>query len=460
MNTGEFKMTNAPDPSLPIGLFLVIILVLLIFNGFFAAIKVSISTVNRNKIKHLALEGNNKARSLMKILDQPDKVLASIQTLITMTGFIASALTAIGIANNLGKYFMGNNIMFSWELAVLISTFLLVYINIVFSELYPKRLAVNYAEEIALNLSKPILLLAKLVAPFNWLLLKSVNCLLRMTRQRVEAGEEEFSEDDVKSMLDVGQETGVLNEQGKRMINCIFAFDDKVAYEIMTPRTDVFYIDINDPSEEYLEELMELRYSRIPVYDDDSDNIIGIINIKDYLIKARELGFENVDLREILRKPYFVPETKNLETLFFDLQTSKQHIAILIDEYGGFSGIVTMEDLIEEIVGDIDDEYDQIQKEIEKIDESTYRVSGFMALDDLNEELHISLHSDNSETIGGLIIDILGEIPNDDDHEERIIEYNNCIFTIESIKERRIETIKLHITSKEEEEIKQESIFD
>lgn len=459
MNTGEFKMTNTPDPSLPIGLFLIIIMILLLFNAFFAAIKVTISTVNRNKIKHLAQEGNSKAVSLLEILDQPDKVRTSIQTLITMAGFIASAFTAVGIANNLGNYFLKNNVMFGSELAVLISTLILIYINIVFCELYPKRLAVNHAEGIALNLSKPILFLTKLVSPFNWLLLKSVNCLLRITRQKVEVDEEEFSEDDVRSMLEVGQETGVLNEQGKRMINSIFAFDDKLAYEIMTPRTDVFYIDVNDPSEEYLEELMELRYSRIPVYDDDSDNIIGIINIKDYLIKARELGFENVDLREILRKPYFVPETKNLETLFFDLQTSKQHIAILIDEYGGFSGIVTMEDLIEEIVGEIDDEYDQIQKEIEIIDDNTYRISGFMSLNDLNEELHISLHSDNSETIGGLIIDILGEIPDDDDHVERIIEYNNCIFTIESIKERRIETIRLHIISKEEE-IKQESILD
>ena len=459
MNTGEFEMTNTPDPSLPIGWFLIIIIILLVFNAFFAAIKVSISTLNRNKIKHLAQEGNSKAVYLLKILDKPDKVLSSLQTLITMAGFIASAFTAVGIANKLGDFLIEKNIMFGSELAVFISALILIYINIVFCELYPKRLAVNHAEGIALNLSKPVLFLTKLVSPFNWLLLKSVNFLLRMTRQKVEVDEEEFSEDDVRSMLDVGQETGVLNEQGKRMINSIFAFDDKLAYEIMTPRTDVFYIDINDPSEEYLEELMELRYSRIPVYDDDSDNIIGIINIKDYLIKARELGFENVDLREILRKPYFVPETKNLETLFFDLQTSKQHIAILIDEYGGFSGIVTMEDLIEEIVGEIDDEYDQIQKEIEKIDDNTFRISGFMSLDDLNEELHISLHSDNSETVGGLIIDILGEIPDDDDHVERIIEYNNCIFTIESIKERRIETIRLHIISKEEE-IKQESILD
>src|SRR5665647_2539137 len=167
MNTGEFKMTNTPDPSLPIGLFLIIIMILLLFNAFFAAIKVSISSVNRKKIKNLAQEGNSKAVSLLKILDQPDKVRTSIQTLITMAGFIASALTAIGIANNLGNYFLKNNVMFGSELAVLISAFILIYINIVFCELYPKRLAVNHAEGIALNLSKPILLLTKLVSPFN-----------------------------------------------------------------------------------------------------------------------------------------------------------------------------------------------------------------------------------------------------------------------------------------------------
>jgi putative hemolysin len=276
------------------------------------------------------------------------------------------------------------------------------------------------------------------VAPFNWILNKSVNLLLRITRQKVGAYEEEFSEEDVKSMLEVGQETGVLNEQGKRMINSIFAFDDKLAYEVMTPRTDVFYIDINDPAE-------ELRYSRIPVYDDDTDNIIGIVNIKDYLIKAREMGFENVDLRQILRKPYFVPETKNLETLFFDLQSSKQQIAILIDEYGGFSGIVTMKDLIEEVMGEIDDEYDEVENEIEKLDENTYRINGFVSLNDLNEELNLDLASENNETIGGFIIDILGEIPDDGDKELGIIEYGNVIFTIESVKERRIETIKLQI---------------
>lgn len=254
------------------------------------------------------------------------------------------------------------------------------------------------------------------------------------------------------SMLEVGQESGVLKEEGKKMINSIFEFDDKLAEEIMTPRTDVFSIDINDPMEEYIDKLMELRYSRIPVYDDDSDKIIGILNIKDYLIKAREAGFDNVDIATIIRKPYFVPETKNVDSLFFELQKMRQQIAILIDEYGGFSGIVTMEDIVEEVMGDIDDEYDEQEPEIEKIDEKTYLIDGAMDLDDINEELDIKLESENSETIGGLIIDILGEIPDEDEKEARIVEVENYVFKIESVKDRRIQKVKLYIMPKKEEQ--------
>ena len=242
------------------------------------------------------------------------------------------------------------------------------------------------------------------------------------------------------------------------MINAIFDFDDKLAYEIMTPRTDVFLIDINDEADEYLDELMELRYSRIPVYEDDLDNIIGILHIKDYFIKARESGYENVDLRSILRKPYFVPETKNIDSLFFDLQKSKNNIAILIDEYGGFSGIVTTEDIIEEIVGEIEDEFDEEEPEIEQIDENTYLLSGFAYLDDINEEIGTDLESDNSETIGGFLIDILGEIPDEDEAQQRIVEYENYVFKILSVKERRIEKVELFILPQEkEEEIEEEA---
>ena len=214
-------------------------------------------------------------------------------------------------------------------------------------------------------------------------------------------------------------------------------------------------IDLSDPQEEYMEELMKLRYSRIPVCQDEADNIIGILHIKDYLIKARTVGFENVPIKSILRKPYFVPETKNIDSLFFELQKEKQHIAILIDEYGGFSGIVTMEDIIEEVMGEIDDEYDKAEKSIYKASDNTYYVNGKVSLSDLAEESQISLQSETSETVGGFIIDLLGEIPGPDD-DGREIDFENYKFTILSIKDRRIEKVKIEIVPTDPVEEKDE----
>lgn len=258
-------------------------------------------------------------------------------------------------------------------------------------------------------------------------------------------------EEEVMSILEAGQESGVLKEEGKKMINSIFALDDKLAYEIMTPRTDVFVIDIEDPPEEYVDDLMKLRYSRIPVCQGETDNIIGILNIKDYLIQAWEKGFEAVDIASILRTPYFVPETKNIDALLFELQKMKQQIAILIDEYGGFSGIVTMEDIIEQVVGDIDDEYDEEEEIIDKVDDYIYLVDGDVSLEDLDEELGIDLTSETSETIGGFLIDMLGEIPDAND-VGRIITFENYQFKIMAIQDRRIERVKIYILDPAEQE--------
>ncbi|MBP3628450.1 MAG: HlyC/CorC family transporter, partial [Anaerotignum sp.] len=329
-------------------------------------------------------------------------------------------------------------------IAVVAVTILLSYVTLVLGELYPKRIAMQHPEKIAMLVVRPINVIAVITKPFVWFLSVSVNILLRLTRQKVDVENEEFSEDEVKSMLEAGERGGVLKEEGRKMINSIFEFDDKLAYEIMTARTDVFSIDINDPTSEYIDELMELRYSRIPVYDDDNDNIIGILNIKDYLINARETGFDNVDISNILRKAYFVPETKNIDSLFFEMQKMKQHIAILIDEYGGFAGIVTMEDIIEEVMGEIDDEYDEETVEIEKIDDNTYRLEGYAELDHINEELGTRFDSEDSETIGGFLVDIMGEIP-EENEQDRTVEFENYVFKIESVKERRIESVKMYI---------------
>lgn len=318
---------------------------------------------------------------------------------------------------------------------------------VVFGQYFPHKIGLQHDEAIAEKTMWLTNGAATVLSPVTKLLMLVTNLFLKLFRQETHVEDEAFSEEEVMSMLEAGQESGVIKEEGKKMINSIFAFDDKLAYEVMTPRTDVFMIDVDDPMEEYFDDMMTLRYSRIPVCKGEIDNIIGVLNIKDYLIKARETSYEEVDIPSILRKAYFVPDTKNIDSLLFELQKSKQQIAILIDEYGGFSGIVTMEDIIEEVVGDIDDEYDEEGEIIDKIDDNVYLVDGDVDLDDLDEELGIDLSSDSSETIGGFIIDILGEIPDEND-AGRIIELENYRFKIMSVGERRIERVKLYILDK------------
>lgn len=433
---------------------LILLAVLILINAYFAAAEMAIVSVNKNRIRTLAHEGNKKAKALNDLIDEPNKFLSAIQVIITLAGFLTSAEAAVSFSDDVGRWITGFGVPYGQEIAVIVVTLVLSFFTLVFGELFPKRLAMLHADGIAMAVVKPILLISKIFKPAVWLLSLSVTILLKLCRQRTDVTNVEYSEDDIVSMLEAGQESGELKEEGKKMITGIFAFDDMLAYEVMTPRTDVFSIDINAPTEEYIDELMELRYSRIPVYEDDSDDIIGILYIKDYLIKAREAGFDNVDIRSILRKPYFVPETKNIDSLFFELQTTKQHIAILIDEYGGFSGIVTMEDIIEEVMGDIDDEYDEEEPEIQKVAEDTYIMDGSMDLDDIDEELDINLESDNSETIGGFIIDILGEIPDENDVGKEVV-FENFKFRIDSIRDRRIEQITMTIMP--EEVIKEEN---
>ncbi|HQC82994.1 MAG TPA: hemolysin family protein, partial [Bacillota bacterium] len=408
-------MDSSPDPSMSVGFQLFILALLILINAYFASAEMAIVSVNRNKVKILAQEGDNKAKLILDFLEQPNRFLSTIQVAITLAGFLASAFAATGMADDVAALLSRLQIIpYTRQVAVVLVTVVLSYFSLVLGELYPKRMALQHSLKIARFTVGSIIFISKLTAPFVWLLSISVTLLLKLTKQQITSEQDGFSEDEVMSMVEVGQETGFLKEEGAKMINSIFAFDDKLAYEVMTPRTDVFAINIDDPQEKYINELMELRYSRIPVYEGDSDNIIGILNIKDYLIAAWSGGFENVNIREILRKPYFVPESKNIDELFRDLQSSKQHIAILIDEYGGFSGIVTMEDLVEEIVGDIDDEFDEAEEELTQLDENTYLLDGLISLDDLNEDLGLNLVSENSETLGGYLIEKLGKIPEDD----------------------------------------------
>lgn len=401
------------------------------------------------------------------MLSDPDSLplrISIIIILIIIHGIFTAINTALGTSSKITEKYQATNRLIMILCVIIGSwlTFFNIYLTIgffaglmVFGQYFPHKFALQHSESVAeksIGLMNMIsLICTPLVVPLMFL----TNIFLTIFRQETKVEEEIFSEEEVMSMLEAGKESGVLKEEGTKMINSIFEFDDMLAYEAMTPRTDVFMIDIEDPIDEYFDDLMTLRHSRIPVYKDDRDNIIGIMHIKDYLIKARETSYEEVDIESILRKAYFVPDTKNIDTLFFELQKTKQQIAILIDEYGGFSGIVTMEDIIEQVMGSIDDEYDEEEEIIDKINDSIYLVDGDVDLDDLNEATGINLESDNSETIGGFIIDILGEIPDEKD-EGREVEFENFRFKIMSIGERRIERVKIYILDKHEEENKDE----
>lgn len=411
-------------------LFLFTIVVLVILNGLVVLTNTALNNVSASKMNQMACEEEDRcAQRVEAVLEKPFRFKCANQLMkylfLTISLYLVIAL----------PYHDG------------LSLLVFLILTLAFSEYLPRKIAISHSEGVALRFAPLQRMISTVLMPLVFLVTLLTDLVLKICRQETKIEIKRYSEDQVMSILEAGQQSGEIKEEGKKMISGIFAFDDELAYEIMTPRTDVFLIDINDPEEEYLDELMEMRYSRIPVCEDETDNIIGILNIKDYLIQAREQGFDKVDIRSILRKPYFVPDTKNIDSLFFELQKEKQHIAILIDEYGGFSGIVTMEDIIEEVMGEIDDEYDQEEFPIRKIDDMTYIVDGKVSLDDLDEELHISLESENSETIGGLIIDLLGEIPGEED-TNRVVEHEHCRFTILSVRERRIEEVKIEILPK------------
>ncbi|MBQ3369395.1 MAG: HlyC/CorC family transporter [Mogibacterium sp.] len=438
------------DGSLPSYLFPILIILIMIFNGLVVACKRALDYIDRNVIKE-------------RLEDEPEN-----KSLITVTEFLAKP-SKYHYADHAASFisiivcFVLFNVMLIWlnftkgamnpdglDLLILILYnlgFYIVYTG--FSDILPKKLAAQASESVGVGLIGFQKFIYIITLPVVWICKAVANFVLRIMGKDVDVDDSYFSEDKVMSMLDRGQESGEIKEEGRKMIDSIFEFDDLLAYEIMTPRTDVFMFDLDDDRSEYFEELMELTHSRIPVYKGDPDNIVGILHIKDYLYNATKKGFDNVDIKKLLRPAYFVPETKNIDSLFRELQIEKQHLAILIDEYGGFSGIVSVEDIIEQIVGDIDDEFDEEDRIIEKVDDTTFIVDGNVYLDDLEEETGVELESETSETIGGFIIDLMGEIPREN-IKYNPVSYEDYDFTILSVKDRRIEKVRINIVEREE----------
>ena len=433
---------------------LVLIFVLTLVNAFFAASEMAMVSVDRIRLINKAEEGDKKARLLLDILKEPSRFLSTIQVGITFAGFFSSASAAVSISTALGGRLEALGVPFGKDIAFVGITLILSYIMLVIGELVPKRIALNHAERFAMLAVRPISMVAKVMHPFVTFLSLSTNAILRLLGVSQEGVEAKVTLEEISSMVEVGHEQGFINPVEREMIKSVISFDDKLAEEIMTARTEVYMIDADDRIEDYIDDLLSLKYSRIPVYEEDIDNIVGILYLKDYLLEAYKSGFLNVDIKAILRPAYFVPERKNINDLFLELKNTRKHMAVLIDEYGGFSGIVTMEDLIEEIMGDIDDEYDHDDPDVKLLDKDTYIARGSVSIKELNSRLEIELdeETEDYDTLGGFIIHHLGYIPDDGDKPELTI--SDLSFRVESVEDKRV--VAVRISKSESHEKKEE----
>ena len=438
-----------PDPAKILAQIMILILLTLV-NAFFSCAEMAMVSVNKNRIKRLMEEGKKNAKLVHRFLEEPTKFLSTIQVAITLAGFFSSATAATGLSHPLGQWLVKMNVPYGKQMSLIIVTLILSYFTLVFGELVPKKIALQKPETISMFCVKPIKMISRIASPFIKLLTFSTYIITKPFGMDEGNTEEILSREELKTLVSEGQAHGVLNKKEKEMINSIMEFDDKTAKEIMTPRINVFAVDMAEPKEEYLKELLNTKYSRIPVYEEDVDNIIGILFMKDFFKEAVKYGYNKVDIKAILRKPYLVPESKIARDLFRELQQSKKQIAVLIDEYGGFSGIVTMEDLVEEVMGDIEDEYDPVSYKIKKLDDSTYMIDGLVTSEEVCNRLDLHLFSDNYDTISGYLIEHIGSIPKE--HEERTLEIDNLVFKLESVKHKRIDKVKLYIGKEEEEQ--------
>jgi len=429
----------------------ILLVVFLIFlNAFFAASEFALMNLNDNKIKKIAEKGNKKAKFLLRIIDDPSKFLSTIQVGITFSGFLSSAVAsssfAVLIVDKLAQEFtwVANNKSMMTSITLVLLTLVLSFITLIFGELVPKRIGMRYSEKLSLKIVTPLRFMGVIFAPFIALLTVCVNGVLRILGINPHEDEETATEEEIMLMVNEGQEKGLIGDEESEMISNIFEFDDKTALDIMTHRTEICSLKLNDSYLTVLNLATSERYSRFPVYDGNIDNIVGIIHIKD-LLKVDEFGFK---IEDIMRAPCFVPESQKIDDVLKTLQENSTHLAIVLDEYGGTSGLVTMEDILEELVGNIRDEYDaeEIEEDnnlIKKINDSTYQIDGLSAIDDVNEALDTDLPTEEYETISGFVIALLGEIPEENEHPK--IEFDRYRFTVIESNEKFIASVKLEI---------------
>ena len=421
---------------------LIVLFILILLNAYFAASEIAFISLNDAKIEKQAKEGNKKAKQIEKMLKQPSKFLATIQIGITLAGFLSSAFASDTFADMLAP------VLTNWipsiglgvwrSISIIIITIILSFFTLVFGELVPKRLAMKHYEKISFATIGVIRGISIITAPFVKLLTAVTNAISKIFGVG-ENEEETVTEEEIKMMVNQGEEKGTIDEEEKELINNVFEFNDITVSEIMRHRKDIFAVDINISTEELLSELSkeEYRYSRIPVYDETIDEIKGILYVKDVLKNINKKSFK---VKNVVKEAYFISQNRLINEVFKELQKNKMQIAIIVDEYGGTAGLVTMEDILEELVGDIYDEYDKEEKEYEKIDDNTYMLSGSLPIYDVNKLLDADIPEGDYDTISGFLQEELGRIP--EDEEKPVVETKKVTYKIEEYEDKRILKVK------------------
>jgi putative hemolysin len=427
---------------------ILLIFLLIGVNAFFAASEMAIVSVRQARLKPLIDEGNKAAVLVSKFLEEPSRLLSTIQIGITFAGFLASAIGAQSLSSSLAIYLKSLNIPVvsasAGVIATITVTAIIGFFTIVLGELVPKRLALEKSEKIALAVARPIRILFKIVSPAVRMLAFMTNFIAKLLGGSNDFDNSQITEEEIRMMINVGEEKGIFQETETNMINSIFEFDNTAAKEVMTPRTHIIAVNIDATVDEILEIVVEENFSRIPVYENSIDNVIGLLYVKDLFALIRKSTEWEISLKDLIRPAYFVPEYKKIDELFKEMQKSKTHIAIVIDEYGGTAGLITIEDLLEEIVGNIFDEYDDVVLEYEQIDEDTYLVDGLLGISEINDIMRLDLPEEEFDTISGMILSLSGKMP--EVGEE--VEYEDVSFRIEEVDDKRISKIKIQKNNK------------
>lgn len=419
-------------------IFMILLQVVLIaLNAVFACAEIAIISMNDTKLAKMAQEGDKRAVRLVRLTSEPARFLATIQVAITLSGFLGSAFAAENFSGVLVEWVLSLGVPVSVEvldsIAVILITIILSYFTLVFGELVPKQVAMRKAEPLALAMSGLISTIAKAFEPIVSFLTFSTNSILRLMGIDPNAEDDEVSEEEIRMMVDVGSEKGIIDIAEKEFIQNVFEFDDLSAEEIVTRRTEVILLDLEDSMEEWKEIIFNTRHTFYPICEGSADKIVGILNAKDYF-RLDDKSRENV-LKQAVKPAYFVPNMVKADTLFRNMKKEKQTMAVVLNEYGGMTGIITINDLVEQLVGDLG--YDNEDEGIELIGENTWKVHGSALLDDVSEEIGVALTCEDYDTFNGLVFHELGSVPEDGAAIE--IEVNGLVIQVTEIKKHQVE---------------------